>query len=402
MKFTVRLNLFLVFFWRLSCHSQTWQQIDDFPGLQRDDATSFVIDNIAYCGAGHPSGIPCATDFYALDMDTDTWQSIASLPVGKDRQYAGGFSHNGMGYVFGGHCSGSFLNDLWQYDPLSNSWTEKTAMPATGRSAMVCFVIGDTAYIACGKTATDYAIDEVWAYNLVNDSWIQKTNFPFGKRWWACGTSAGGKGYLMHGKSDLLAYSTGLYEYDPGSDTWSALPDFPMPGRSHSRMIFFNNDLLVLTGWDSLGDSHSDMWRYDLADGVWDQLAPIPGIGRHGGICFGNNTHIYYSTGLDQFNTRLKETWKNINPTVIDEAVSSDLIVYPNPATNFVMLQWNPSQDLNIKNIIVYDLTGRAVMHLESPIETPYLVDVSTLQTGWYSLVIMTEAAVFTQTIGVQ
>src|SRR4051812_11286093 len=77
--------------------SQTWQPATDFPSTERDDGTSFIIGTKAYCGTGYLPWFTTTADFYAYDMAVGTWQTVASLPAGEERQYASGFSAGGYG-----------------------------------------------------------------------------------------------------------------------------------------------------------------------------------------------------------------------------------------------------------------------------------------------------------------
>ncbi|MBK9191507.1 MAG: T9SS type A sorting domain-containing protein [Crocinitomicaceae bacterium] len=295
------------------------------------------------------------------------------------------------GYIFGGYNSGTFLNDLWQYDPISDQWTEKTSMPAVARSASAHFVIGDTAYIICGKTADDYAINEVWAYSMSSDVWIQKNNFPFGNRWRASGASSQSKGYLLFGKNEILNYDEILYEYNPQIDSWSAIDTFPEAGRTHSSLLFFEDDLLVITGQDSNGNSYNDLWRYNLTAGSWDELNSIPADGRRGGISFHSSSAIYYSTGINQSNIRIKETWKNENPLTADPIeINSHLTLYPNPADNFFSI-FGPQQSVNYK-VQVYSISGELLMEGNAGSENSF--DCSNLPNGFYTIFISTPGSV--------
>src|SRR5690554_3393826 len=121
--------VFFSFFLCAHLNAQTWYQVDDFPGTERDDGVSFVINDIAYCGTGYKSGWTETNDFYALNMQNDTWTEIASLPSGKERQYASGFSSTTHGFVFGGLQNANYLNDLWSYDPATDQWTERSPLP---------------------------------------------------------------------------------------------------------------------------------------------------------------------------------------------------------------------------------------------------------------------------------
>ena len=189
--------IFLIATFPLS--SQHWQQIADFPSLKRDDGVVFVIDNIAYCGTGISPWWALLGDFYSLDMSTDLWASIASLPAGKERQSACSFSHLGKAYVCGGFNNSVFLNDVWEYHPLSDTWIEKSPLPAVGRGGSSCFVLAGIAYVIGGKTTSDSILNDVWAYNIEDDSWQQKSDFPSGGSWRASAVALNDKGYLVFG-----------------------------------------------------------------------------------------------------------------------------------------------------------------------------------------------------------
>lgn len=401
-KILIFLQLILLSFG--SAFSQNWYQITDFPGTQRDDGASFVIGDTAFCGTGNSPWGTGTIDFYALDLTNDSWSTISSLPVGEERQYACGFSSSNSGFIFGGYSAGTFMNDLWMYNPITNLWTEKTALPDVGRSGSSYFVIDDTAYIIGGKTLTDNANDEVWAYDMTNDSWQQKTNLPFGKRWRAASTNLNDKGYLIFGKDDADIFCEQLYEYDPILDSWNQISTFPGLGRTYSSLIAISGDLVLLTGYDSLGDSYNDVWRYKILSGTWDQLNSIPSTGRRGGMCFNYGSVVYYTTGINQTNVRLKETWKNINPVEISENPEADIfILFPNPTSSKITLAFNPTKSSEIISISIYDLSGKRILY-ESNIGylTSCELEVSEFECGTYLISILTTETLSSQKLIIQ
>lgn len=334
------LLLLLLIFQKLS-FCQAWTQITDFPSTERDDGCFFVIGNTAYCGTGLKTGYVLANDMYAFDMASETWTTIAPLPVGMERQYAAAFSYNNSGFIFGGIAGTTYLNDLWMYDKISDKWQMKTTLPGVGRMGTSFFVIQDTAYIIGGKTATASSIDEVWAYNMQTDTWVQKNNLPVGPRWRAAATATKSKGYLILGRDATLSYRRELLEYNPLTNSWTQISTFPDKGRTYAAMKAIDDDLFVIAGIDSTNNSHNEMWRYDLSSSNWQQLSSIPSAGRRGGICFNNSTTIYYTTGISQSNNRLKETWKVFNPTTVDENEwSKNIEIYPNPVMDRVTIEW--------------------------------------------------------------
>lgn len=347
--------------------AQNWVQSNSFPGTERDDGIAFTIDNKAYCGTGLLPWFAASADFYVLDMTTDLWSTIASLPAGKERQYACAFSTANKGFVFGGkNENGIYFNNVWQYEVSTNSWTEKTALPSLGRAGAACFVIDSIAYIISGETSLSSATNEVWAYNMVNDTWVQKNNLPFDGLWRASAASYANFGYLIFGKNQTNNYNNQLVQYSNTSDNWTQLSTFPMIGRTYTTMQNLNDNLLLIGGVDSLGNFYNDMWSYNLTSSQWSQLSSIPSSQRKGGVCFNNGSSIYYSTGITNNNVRLNETWKCNNPTALEEQnLISKITFYPNPVKeNIVLNVANFNQYKSVK----YNLYNELGEHIFSQI----------------------------------
>ena len=57
---------------------------------------------------------------------TNSWIALANFP-GIQRFTGSGFSINGKGYITCGinGFGNPYLNDLWEYDPASNTWSQK-------------------------------------------------------------------------------------------------------------------------------------------------------------------------------------------------------------------------------------------------------------------------------------
>ncbi len=361
-KPTVLLLFCLRIFTFNTLYAQNWQQLGDFPSTERDDGVAFVIGNNAYCGTGLNSSFAATIDFYSLDMNTDQWSTIASLPAGNERQYAASFASGNFGFVCGG-LGNIYYNDVWQYDPVLNTWTGKTPIPAAGRSGATYFVINNIAYIVGGRTAANVAIDEVWAYDIANDTWQSKNNLPFGSRFRASGAALNNKGYLIFGRDVNARFCQELYEYDPTLDTWTQVSVFPGVGRSYASLQSIAGSLVVLAGLDTFGTSHNDMWSFNVSSSAWQQLNSIPAAGRRGGMCFNNGSAIYYTTGVNQSNTRIKETWKCVNPTSITENYSlQSFTLYPNPASEFIILECEVFKPTQFSTYTLFDNIGNEIL----------------------------------------
>ena len=81
-----------------------------------------------------------------------TWTQKNSIPVASGTYSAVSFSINNKIYVAGGCSSGltSNYNNTWEYDGLSDSWTQKVNMPMNGTYGSSSFVLNNEGYVIGG------------------------------------------------------------------------------------------------------------------------------------------------------------------------------------------------------------------------------------------------------------
>ena len=115
-----------------------WTIKGNFAGLARRGAVSFSIGNKGYTGTGFLTYR--LKDFWEYDATTDSWSQKADFG-GTTRYYAVGFAIENKGYIAtgddGNATNGGATNDIWEYDPNSNSWTQKSPLPGVPRFGSV-------------------------------------------------------------------------------------------------------------------------------------------------------------------------------------------------------------------------------------------------------------------------
>lgn len=76
-----KIQAYLLMFWCSTCViAQDWQMLPSFPGVERDDATGFVIDGDLYVGTGLSPWWSALADFYRYQSATNQWVNTAPLP----------------------------------------------------------------------------------------------------------------------------------------------------------------------------------------------------------------------------------------------------------------------------------------------------------------------------------
>lgn len=372
--------------------AQGWTQLDDFPSTARDDGTSFTINSISYCGTGLNSSWNPTSDFYAFDTNSENWSPITGIPVNEARQYSNGFASSTHGYLFGGLNGNGYLNDLWTYDPLIDTWSAVSPLPSVGRSGASCFVIGDTAYIIGGQIATNQSISEVWAYSMTSDTWTQKNPLP-DLLWRASATSFQDKGYVLFGRDNNGIYKNNFYEYSPSNDTWASLSSFPGVGRTYAALSVLNNRIVSIAGRDSIGNSYNDMWEYSTTSDTWTLALNLPAAQRRGGICFNSSTGLYYTTGINLNDVRLTETWKFDLFLEVEELISEEISMYPNPAK--ILLNIQSSMSTGKFHYHISSILGRTVKSGES--DFGQTINIDQLKSGNYLIMITTDSNTYTK-----
>lgn len=138
--------------------------------------TSAPVDPVWTSGESYVAGYVWAgqrnsQNLYFYDPVADTWTLAGSLPVGySDAQVA---HHNGKLYFLSGadHL-GAVIATVQEYDPETNSATNKTAKPTAGRRGGVVSRAGT--FHVLGAEAS--AVHE--AYDVTLDSWTTLTSTP--------------------------------------------------------------------------------------------------------------------------------------------------------------------------------------------------------------------------------
>jgi len=133
------------------------------PAVGRHYATGFAIGGKGYVGSGY-SGITSSVlnDFWEWDQNTNTWSQKANIP-GTGRNEATGFSVGGYGYLGTGYMP-SPVSDFYQYNPATNTWTTIAPFGGGVRVESVSFSIGNSGYLGTGWDGISFRND-FWEYH---------------------------------------------------------------------------------------------------------------------------------------------------------------------------------------------------------------------------------------------
>lgn len=361
MKLGNIITAFIVQLLVLNSFGQGWVQKTNFGGMARGNAIGFSIGNLGYVGMGY-DGPNYFNDLWEYDPSTDTWTQMASLPA--DQRYAPvGFSIGAKGYVGTGiDQMAKLYNDFWEYDPPpNNSWVQKTNFGGAARVHAVGFAIGDRGYLGTGVAGATY-YNDFWEYDptdLINGldangnpmgSWTQKANVGGNVRRSATAMAINGMGYIGMGMSP--AYNNDFWEYDPSLDSWTQKATF---GGS-ARIDAFGLSLAG-RGYAGLGYSgayHGDLWEYTPGAGVmggtWLQLCNFLGTPRAGCTSvFTANGRGYVGTGND--GTGFQNDFWELQPAC-GGALPVELLAFSakwqDETYSSAIIKWQTANEINV------------------------------------------------------
>jgi N-acetylneuraminic acid mutarotase len=270
-----------------------WYRKASIPGGARYDAFAFVIDGKGYVGGGFDSNNNYRNDLYSYNPESDTWTRRADIPVNGHGMTS--FATSTKGYVL-------FQKEFWQYDPATNKWSSKADFPGIALSWQSSFALADMGYVGGGINSWGGRNSEFFEYEEATDEWHMKTNY-YTEASHGVGFSANGKGYFTFGlwiHRDILEYSTTTNSW---ADKMSLLDIVQGLYNMRVGAVAISGDTKAYFGtgsndtysWGST--TYSDLYEYDAVDNSTRRLTDMPGKGRSGAIGFSINGKIYVGSG---------------------------------------------------------------------------------------------------------
>ncbi|MGV6861183.1 MAG: T9SS type A sorting domain-containing protein [Putridiphycobacter sp.] len=323
-----------------------WTQKANFPNAARHRAASFSIADKGYVGIGHTNGAGpnvVYSDWWEFDPATNSWTQKADFPVGN--YGVSTFVIGNKGYMGGGVIgAGSF----YEFKPLTNKWA-LIAQPPTSPN-------DETAFALNGK---GYVLDDLnlYEYDPQTGTWTTKGNLPQ-DGWQISSFVIQDKAYLKVGGN--------FYEYKPATDSWTPRASFPGLASSGSGAFAVNNKGYIVCGYNgALSDVVSEVWEYDPAYDTWTQKPDFPGISRRFCTAFNIGNKGYFGLGTNGTNNN--DFWE-YNPALqyldLNEHEGLNFSVYPNPSSDQITIETNTETNYELT---IYNSLGQKL--IETTIE---------------------------------
>lgn len=227
------------------------------------EGVGFSIADVGYVCVGNTNVAPehRVQEVWEYDPLEDSWTRKADFP-GAGRSGCTAVTIGAKAYVLGGY-SDTYLGETWEYDPALDVWTQKSGCPGGGRFMPCAFAAGDRIYVGTGSGA-DGVLADFWEYDPASDTWTRKADLPGQPRAYAIGVSIADKGYVGLGVSQFvqpLPLMRDVWQYDPEADAWSQVADFVGQPRIMTSAFALGQDLYVGPGSNANSRNVGDVWR---------------------------------------------------------------------------------------------------------------------------------------------
>jgi Kelch motif len=290
---------------------------------------------------------------------------------GNGRAGAASFVIDGLAYVATGYDGTQRYNDLWSFNPDTESWKQKASMPTAAgkRNSAVAFAIGKMGYIVGGATDGNSMyngkLNDTWEYDAMMDIWTPtaKGSLPdpnatvgSGARYGAVGFAINGKGYICSGYTG--SHTKDLYEFD--GTNWIAKTSMPSTDKVQgATVLVYGSDAYIVTGSNN-GVVTNQMWKYTPATDKWTAKRNITNtsteayddlynsITRSYGVGFVNGTKGYITTGVSASSSYNNTTWEYnfdtdlwVQKSNFERAERSDAVAFTVKGKSYVALGKN-------------------------------------------------------------
>jgi hypothetical protein len=286
---------------RFTVLSRYWDIVDGIY-VGSPEVATFVVGKKGYIlGSLGP--------FSSFDTETETFITLPSFaPYGLRHAFA--TDSKGIAVV-DGVIEGN--NDVWEFDPLSSEWTQKSNCPFRLHFGSFTFRIGSKVYMSGGSE------HEFVSYDGATDTWTKLADYPGINGDGASAIAVDGIGYCFQGGYNFVFdgnetfpsfnHYNGNWKYDPEVDQWTKLADGPdaVADRIHAIAVAVDDNIYFGGGYSQLfaGDlQYLDyMYNYSIATDSWTKsvLWPYHNTVEFGhGFAVGDKAYLLQEQGAQQ------------------------------------------------------------------------------------------------------
>lgn len=322
-----------------------WIQKATFGGVGRHRAVGCATDYRGYMGLGHVNGTGADIsykDWWEYDPASDSWTQKANFPIGNHGSVS--FVVDNMPCVGGGS---SLAGEFYKFNPQLNTWSPIAPCPF--------FNPGDTQGFSVNNKGYVYLMNQLAEYDPLSNQWALMPTAPISFGTWSCSFSVGASGFIKSGNK--------LYEFKPSQQTWLQRADFPGVSTGGSSAFSINDMGYITCGYvGGLSVVTDQVWAFNPGINQWIAIEEFKGTSRRFPVAFAVDNKGYFGSGTNGAN--FNDFWQ-YNPSInsLEESLSMQLNIYPNPAAEYVTLEKSPST--LIDRVYLFTNLGQNIRQIE-------------------------------------
>ncbi len=259
--------------WQYNASDNSWLNLTDEPPDYMSEGAMVYdssIESVIHFGGTYNSFVANQTWKF---NSSKHWERLypAQSPSARDAWPGMAFdSRRNVSVLFGGfNKSHVKLNDTWEYNASSNTWTEvtpETSPPATMRLRLGFDSNRNVTVLFGGQTDATSSSNETWEYN--GSTWVERTDelgeAPLGRRLNAITFNPERNKMVMFGGVFSTSYLNDTWEYN--GSRWSKKTEFI---RAIISDIAFDNRLnkiLMFGGNADFAADNNEVWEYNTTE----------------------------------------------------------------------------------------------------------------------------------------
>lgn len=354
------------------CDKFVWNSKSPYPSFARHRCAAFSIGNKGYMGTGHINSgtISMAyTDWWEFDPSSNSWTQKADYP--QPRFACAGFTIGNKGYLGGGNEQ-NFGNrdEFYEFNPITNVWTPKATLPIANGGGFG-FAINGVGYMALSGS--------LYSYNITTDTWaFVPCGVPFQNY---------SSGFVINNKVYVLpTYSQTLYVFDPATGITTTKANFIGEARYAACSFAVRGQGYIGLGYGtSTGNVVKDFYFYDPILDVWDTIPKtFPGVRRNYVPSFVIGDNAYFGTGSN--GTNLGDIWGyewKLSVGIVEQSQTNAITLFPNPTQDIIHIILSEETLASKPLLKLFQLDGQEVFS-KSLTEKEAHINISELAQGVY------------------
>jgi N-acetylneuraminic acid mutarotase len=229
----------------------------------------------------------------------NTWATKAPIPRAATSAAAGAI--NNVIYFVGGLVLTNHAlvatDVVRAYTIATNSWSLRAKLPGKRIGPNGASTLNGRLYVSGGVNSSGVATKTLFEYNPGTNTWTQKANMPFGGSCGAQGVIAG-QLYVYTVQGNGCSTQHRFFRYNPGSNTWTTLPAPPSRHASGVGGVIGGKFYLAGGTIDNSTTPNLALHVYNPALNAWVARAPLPSPQQNtaGGALLGK---LYLAGGTD-------------------------------------------------------------------------------------------------------